>query len=292
MKKLLLLPLLLLSFGCSHNYFNVPQETIAEKVQVLGVAPIMVDADSTIRFPQKDELLTLLGSLNRASEPSLVRKLKATGSFFTVAPLDNNPQQLFSTLLYRRELRNDAAIVYNKHFWKAQELGEFLKKNKLDALMLVVVSGVERKARISSPTLMDSVEADYNSLIMTAQIVAPDGSVLWEYPNFKRQLLSYYPLITLQYPDFSEAEANLSDKPQIKFKSLEGIQRALQQKRKDLLFRETQETEAYDRQFDEMTDLLAIDREKFTKPAAAPAPAAQPAKEEVKPAEAPAATEK
>ncbi len=260
MRRLLLLPLLLVTFGCAQNYFNVPKEQFADKVKVLGIAPLMVDADSTISHPQREQLIGLLADTNRINEQLLVRKLKATGNFYTVALLDGDPQKLISSLMFRREKRDDATIQYNKYFWKGEELRSYLQKNSLDAVMLVVVSGINRTEKIFSTNLLNSLETDYNFLIMTAQIVDANGTVLWEYPNFRRRLLTYYPMLNLQYPDFSEAEANLSDKAQVKFKTFEGIRRSLEQKRKDLLMRETQETEIYGKQFDEMITLIRYDR--------------------------------
>lgn len=61
--------------------------------------------------------------------------------------------------------------------------------------------------------------------IMSAQILDANGTVLWEYPNFRSRTISHEPMIALQYPDFSEAEANGLEKANIKFKTIEGIRR-------------------------------------------------------------------
>lgn len=259
MKRLLLLPLLLLSFGCARNHFNVPAENFAGKVKVLGVAPIIVDADSDIRHPQKDQLIPMLAELNRQYEQQFVRKLKETGNFYTVALLDGDPRRIFGDLFFRREKRDDATIQYNKYFWKTEELRDYLRRNHLDAVMLIVVSGLGRTERVYADNLLTSMTSEYNYLIMTAQILDANGTILWEYPNFRRRLLTYYPMINLQYPDFSEADANLSTSANVKFKTIEGITRALGKKHKDLLLRETQESEVYGKQFDEMISLLTYD---------------------------------
>lgn len=276
MKRLLLLPLLMLSLGCSQNYFNVPTENFADKVKVLGVAPIMVDADSDIKFPQKDQLVSLVSDLNRKSEQQLVRKLKGTGNFFTVALLDGDPERIFSNLFFRRETRDDASIQYNKYFWKNSELRDYLKKNNLDAAMLITVSGISKNDKIFSSNLLSSMSSDYNYLIMTAQILDANGTVLWEYPNFRRRILTYYPMINLQYPDFSEAEANLSSNTSVKFKTMDGIKRTLEQKRKDMLLRDTQESVVYGKQFEEMLSFLKYDPNDNEKKASAPVENAKP----------------
>ena len=252
--------------GCAQNRFNVPTENFAEKVKVLGIAPIFVDADSDIIHPQKELLMPVISDLNRKNEPLLVRKLQATGNFYAVMLQADEPRQLFSSLTARREKRNDANIEYNKYFWKNDAIAAYIKKNRLDALMIVTVSGLTQKSKTFSSNLLMSLETNYNFLTMTAQIVGPDGTVLWEYPNFRGQmLLSYYPLVNLQYADFSESEANKSRTTEVRFKSVDGIRRTLEQKKKDLLFRETEEPEIYGRLFDEMTSLIKYSVDKQAK---------------------------
>lgn len=265
MSKLLLTLLLLLCFGCAQNHFNVPTESFADKVKMLGVVPIIVDADSDIRHPQREQLISLVAEMNRKYEQQLVRKLKATGNFYSVVLLDGEPQRTFSSLLFRREKRDDATIQYNKYFWKNDELRDYLRKNKLDAVMVIVVNGLSKIDKISSSTLLTSLTSEYNYLIMTAQILDANGTILWEYPNFRRRILAYAPMINLQYPDFSEAEANLSSKADVKFKTIEGIKRTFEQKYTDLFMRETLESKVYNMQFDEMTSLLSYEPEKGKK---------------------------
>jgi hypothetical protein len=236
----------------------------------------MVDTDSDIKHPQKDLLLPLVIETNRKYEQQFVRKLKATGNFYTTVLLDGDSQSFFSKLISRREQRNDAAIKYNKYFWKTEELRGFLQKNNLDAVMLLVVSGLTKSESVTSIGQLKSLTSDYNYLIMTAQILDANGTILWEYPNFHQSILSYDPLINLEYPDFNEAEANLTTSTHVKFKTIEGIRRALELKRKDWLLRETQESEVYGKQFDAMISLLKYDHDKEKKPAAPVVEAAQP----------------
>ncbi|MDD2273292.1 MAG: hypothetical protein PHG09_13985 [Desulfuromonadaceae bacterium] len=248
--------------GCSQNHFNIPTENFAEKVRVIGVAPILIDADSDINYPQKDLLIPLIADLNRKYEPLLIRKLQSTGNFYAVSPLADDPQKLFSRLVARREKRDDAGVQYNKYFWKNDEVVAYIKKNRLDSVMLIVVNGLSKNSKIYSSNLLTSLETNYNYLMITAQIIGPDGTVLWEYPNFRARLLTYYPLVNLQYPDFSESEANLSKETAVRFKSIDGIRRTLEQKKNDWLLRETQEPEVYGKLFDEMTSLIKHDSDK------------------------------
>ncbi|MGE0155405.1 MAG: hypothetical protein AB7T17_00050 [Geobacter sp.] len=281
MKRLVLLlglALLPLFSGCAHNYFNVPQDSFAEQVKVLGIVPIIVDGESDIRHPQREELIALLTRQSRLHERSLTRLIKNTNSFYTVTMLDTDPQALLKEQLFRRERRDDASIQYNKYFWKTDGIIELIHKSSLDALMVVVISGITRPERMVSANLMESLEADYNYLIMTAQILDRKGNILWEYPNFRTRSLSYDPLINLQYPNFDEARANLSSKVQIKFKALEGIKRALEKRRQDFLLQETSEVELYMDQFESMSELLSINREPKVSQAAEQ-PKQDPAKE-------------
>jgi len=286
MKRLLLLPLLALMFGCAQNHFNVPTEHFAAKVKALGVAPIIIDVNSDIRHPDKDQLISLLADLNRKYEMQLVRKIKATGNFYTVALLEGDPQRIFDSLFFRSEKRDDATIRYNKYFWKSDELRDYLRKNNVDAVMLLVISGLTINEKVYSNTLLSSRASDYNYLTLTAQILDGDGAILWEYPNFRERILSYTPMINLQYPDFNEAEANLSGKADLKFKTIDGIRRTLDLRRRDLLLRETQESEVYGKQFDDILSLLKFDADEEKKDAApAGKPASQP--DQPKPAEQP-----
>lgn len=269
MKRLLLGVLCVAIFmtGCAKNYYNIPTDSFADKVKVLGIAPFFVDADSDIKHPQKDSIIQLVNDLNRKYEPQLARKLKASGSFYAVSLLDNEPNHLFASLLFRREKRDDAEISYNKYFWNNDELRGYIQKNNLDAVMLITVSGLTKSDKIFSSNLLTSLESDYNYLTLTAQILDANGTILWEYPNFRRRILSYSPLINLQYPDFSESDANLSRKTEVKFKTLDGIRRTLEHKQKDWLFRETPESEAYGAQFEEIVSLTKYDRSKSPKSA-------------------------
>ncbi len=222
-----LITLLLATLGCSQNYYNVPRESFEKKVRVIGVAPIFVDADSDIRLPDKEALVNLVKDANLKNGRGLVSLLKEEGGFFSVRMLTDDPDKLFAELMFRRERRDDAGIAYNKYFFKGEALRDLITKNNLDAVMVVVVSGLTKRDKIFSSNIFSYLESDYNRLIMTAQILDADGVVLWEYPNFRQRNLTFSPLVVLQYPDFDEAKANETDKVEVKFKTVAGIARAL-----------------------------------------------------------------
>ncbi len=258
--RMALLSLVIFScFGCASNNYNIPRETFEKKVKILGVAPIFVDSESDIRHPERDALVTLIKEQNRKNEKELVAQLKETGTFFSVRLLDYDADQLFQNMLFRRERRDDAAVVYNKYFYKLPELKELVTKNGLDAVMLVVVSGLTQRDTVRSGNLVSYLEADYNSLVMTAQIFDAEGNILWEFPNFREKSPALTPLLELQYPDFDEAKANETDKVEIKFKTIPGIARAFNKTGSASYADNAKVSKAYSAIFKDMTSLLKPD---------------------------------
>jgi len=263
--KNLFLPLLvMLLTGCASNYYNIPREAYEKKVKVLGVAPILLDAESEIRHPEKAEVLRIVREASRKNEKELVDILKGNGEYFAVRFLDDEPDQLFSTIVSRRERRDDAGVVYNKYFYKPEELKKFIEKHHVDAVMLVTVSGILMTDKIYSSNFMAVLEDSYNNLIMTAQIIDAEGTLLWEYPNFRQKFITFSPLFALQYPDFEEARANLTDQVRIKNKSIPGIGRAFARTENSTVKWSKQVSSLYNKQFSDMTAFLQYFRNPFT----------------------------
>ena len=279
---LLLAVLALAAFGCAHNPFNIPRDTYEQKVKVLGVAPLFVDAGSDIRLPEKEALVALVREYNRKNEKELVAMLKDSGAYFSVRFVDAaSPDELFRTLLSRSERRDDAGVVYNKQFYKADEIRTLVSQNSVDAVLLVTVSGLTREDRMFSSNLLKYLDAEYNALIMTAQVLDASGTTLWEYPNFRVGGPTTPVLTELQYPDFDQAAANMDEKVEVKFKTIPGITRHLGKKEKDLLFRERKSTVPYYNLFDDMVGLLKppmklFNGDKKGTSGAQPAPETQP----------------
>ncbi|SNB47758.1 hypothetical protein [Geobacter sp. DSM 9736] len=242
--------------GCATNYYNVPRETFEKKVRVLGVAPVLLDPESDIRHPEKEKLLPILQEFNKKNDRELVAQCKSSGTFYLVQPLSVDPDQLFASLFFRRERRDDAGIVYNKYFFKGPELKQLIEQNKVDALLVVVMSGLTKHGRRYSSNLMHYLETDYNNLILTAQIIDSEGSVLWEYPNFRQRNLSFPTFLALQYPAFDEAEANESAKVDVHFKTIDGIRRSLAKAQKSSVLPNAAVSRLYADAFDEMVSLL------------------------------------
>ena len=262
-RNTLFLVLILVVTGCAQNYYNVPRETYEKKVRVLGVAPIMLDGDSDIRHPEKGDILTIVREANRKNEKELVEILKNNGEYFSVRFLEDEAGQLFTTLVSRRERRDDAGVVYNKYFYKADEIKKYIERNNVDAVILVTVSGITMQEKIYSNTRLAYLEENYNNLIMTAQIVDAEGTVLWEYPNFRQRFLTYSTLFAFQYPDFEEARANLTDQVKLKFKTVPGIGRAFTQSESSSVNSSKQVSVLYSKQFADMNSFLQYYRNPF-----------------------------
>jgi hypothetical protein len=246
----------LLTFGCAHNYYSIPRDSYEKKVRVLGIAPFFTDAESDIKFPDKEPLLAMVRDMNRTNAPELVARLKDSGSYLSVRMVDGQADRLFTSLLLRRERRDDAGIIYNKYFFKQQELKDLIEKNNLDAVMMVVVSGLSRTDKIYSSNLLAYLQQDYNYLILTAQILDANGTVLWEYPNFRERLTQVTPLINLQYPDFDEATANVSEVVDVKFKTIPGITRAFGKTTSSSVLSNARISKNYEAVFDEIVSML------------------------------------
>lgn len=265
---------MLTGFGCAQNYYNVPRETYEKKVRVLGVAPILVDAESDIRHPEKGAIVSLLKEANRKNEKELVALLKDTGSYFSVRLLDEDPYQLFTGLGVRRERRDDGGVIYNKYFFRPEALQGLVDRHKVDAVMVVTASGLTRQDKFYSSNLLSYLAGDYNFLTFSAKVLDRDGTVLWEYPNFRQRLLSYPAFMALQYPDFDEARANSADEVEVKFKTMAGIGRALAKSEESRLQPKASVSTLYRDLFDAMVSLMGSGRSEPAKEKAAmPAPA-------------------
>lgn len=260
MRNLFRLALLVMAvsalFGCAHNYYNIPQETLEKKVRTIGVAPIFTDAESDIRHPDKASIVSIVRTYNMKNEKELVAKLRSTGIFYAVRPVEGDAARLFESLVWNRERRDDAGIVYNKYFLKKDELKQILAQNGLDAMLFVTVSGLTRSGKVYSSNLLSYLETDFNYLSMTAQMLDREGNTIWEYPNFRANRLSYPLFFALQYPDFDEAAANLTEKVDVKFKTVAGVNAAFAKTEASSVPNAPEVSTLYVKQFEEMLALM------------------------------------
>jgi hypothetical protein len=138
------------TFGCAHNYYNIPQESLEKKVKTIGVAPFFTDGESDIRHPDKSAIVALVQGYNARNEKELIARLRGTGTYYAVRQIDGDPVRLFSTLVASKERRDDAGIIYNKYFYNKDGLKQLISENGLDAIMVVTVSGLTRQGKVFS----------------------------------------------------------------------------------------------------------------------------------------------
>ncbi len=77
MKKwLFCVSLIIFLAGCSSGTFQVPKQEYQTRVQVLGVLPLLVDYNSSLNYPQKDNLFDILARSTSGKHEFLVEELK------------------------------------------------------------------------------------------------------------------------------------------------------------------------------------------------------------------------
>ena len=265
-------------FGCAHNYYNIPQETLEKKVKIIGIAPFFIDGESDVKHPEKEAIVTLIQGFNEKNQKELIARLRATGIFYAVRPVDGEPARLFAGLVASRERRDDAGIIYNKYFYKRDELKRLLADNGLDAVMFVTISGLTRQGKVYASNYLSYTDTDFNYLALSAQMLDRDGATIWEYPNFRQSSLSYPMFFSLQYPDFDEAAANLSEKVDVKFKTVAGVKAAFAKLEASKLNKGQQVSTLYAKQYNEMLSLLQTYQPLFApkKENAPPVPGTEP----------------
>lgn len=231
MKRLFLLPLLaaLLLAGCG-GYYKIPKKEYQERVQTLGVLPILVDADSTILRPDKAEVLDLLRRMSSGRESRLIEILRRDKAYFDVRAVDGDPDALFSRLILNRALRGEGDKLYRRYQFSGQAASELAQANGVDALLVIVLNGVVRTEKRWDNPPTTFLKTDYNSIQATAAVVLPSGELAWEYPGGAGD-----GFLALQYPDFVEAKYNKTDQVKTKDISLVGLERTLVEREKVLL---------------------------------------------------------
>lgn len=220
---LLLVPFLLTA--CGGGFFKIPQKEYRAKVQVLGVVPLMVDGNSTIDHPERQEVVNLLRRNNAGKTGRLVDLLRKKEGYFDVRKVAGDPQQLFGALVASSTLAGGGGAVFRHYRFNPAEVSELARQNGADALLVVIMNGIERPEKRWGRMHLNYLEANYNSIAVTAAVVLPSGKIAWEYSG---------EFLPLQYPDFDEAYYNKTDSVKIKYISTEGLRRALQEPEKGL----------------------------------------------------------
>jgi hypothetical protein len=228
----LLFPILLIA-GCA-GFFKVPQTEYRQKVQTLGVLPLLVDGNSVITHPDREAVMELLRRHSLNTHLRLIDILKEQKGYFDVRPVEGNPRELFRSLVISDALRGTGADIYRHYGFNSRIASELTEENVVDALLVIILHGEVRPAKRWDRRHLAYLEAPYNEILTTAAVVMPSGEVVWEYPGVTDGAFLF-----LQYPDFDEAFYNRSDEVRIRYISLAGLDRTLGEADRSLLGRRT-----------------------------------------------------
>jgi hypothetical protein len=233
MARWFLLLLALLLVGCG-GFFKVPRAEYRQRVQTLGVLPLLVDGGSAITHPDREAVVDLLRRHGVYKEDRLIEILKEQKSYFDVRPLAGDPRSLFRELVAASALRGQGRALYRSYDFNAREVAELAERNVVDALLVVVLHGEALPSKRWDRLHLSYLEAPYNEIRVTAAVVTPSGEVVWEYPGE-----SDAPFLFLQFPDFDEAYYNKTEEVNIKYISVAGLERTLSEPDRGVLGRTT-----------------------------------------------------
>lgn len=251
MKKILgVLLLLSLLAGCAANFYRVAPEDYRNRVKRLGVLPVLVDSGSTVLHPQKEAVLQILRESALGRETRLVDQLAGGGGYNEVKALGGDAERTAARLLAGSSLLTQKGSTYRRYQLDPTAASELATAGGVDALLVVVLNGVDGKEKRWERSGPRYLEANYNSIQATALVVAPSGEILWERPGYIGA-----PFLDLQYADFEEALHNRTDLVQIRFLTPDGLQRALMEADRTLLGK-TDFPTLYRQLFDAIADSL------------------------------------
>ena len=224
MKKILCcLCLTVFIAGCSSGTFQLPKKEYNARVQVLGVLPLLVDYNSPLDYPEKDNLFNMLVGSASGQHKLLVEQLRKKKGYFDVRPLSVSPDLTAISLLSAGSPHDESGWPQGYAFDVAT-VARMAKQNVLDAVLVVVLSGEQVNEIRRSRTKMETLETRYNQIVATAAVIDRDGQVLWTLAGEDS-----FQALTLQYPDFDEAYYNKTDLVRVKNISLSGVKRALEE---------------------------------------------------------------
>ncbi len=220
-KKLGFLFLIVFLTGCTSGTFQVPKKDYQTRVQVLGVLPLLVDYNSPLNYPQKDNLFNILASSVSGKHEVLVKQLKEEKGYFDVRSLSVSPELTALSLLSAGTPHDESGWPQG-YVFDAATVAEMARQNVLDAVLVVVFSGEEVNETRRSRTKLETLETRYNQILATAAVIDREGKILWTLAG-----KDSFQALTLQYPDFDEAYYNKTDLVRVKNISLSGIELVL-----------------------------------------------------------------
>jgi len=219
----------LLLVGCGSGYFKIPKEEYRQTVRTLGVLPLLVDADSTITHPEREAVVNILRRTSAGREGRLSDLLRENKAYFDVRPVAGDPRQLYAEVVKGSSLRGEGESLYRHYDFADASVAALAQRNVVDALLIVILNGVERQDKRWDRRHLSYLQADFNDIVATAAVVLPSGEIIWEYPGTGDE-----EFLPLQYPDFDEAYYNSTDQVRVKFITSAGLERTLEEQERGL----------------------------------------------------------
>lgn len=216
--------------GCGGGSFKIPKEEYRQTVRTLGVLPLLVDAESTISHPQREAVVNLLRRTSAGRESHLIELLQEKKSYFDVRPVAGEPGRLFAEVVKGHAMRGEGAKLFRHYDFNATSVAQLAQSNAADALLVVILNGVDRPAKRWDRLRLSYLQANFNDIEATAAVVLPSGEIVWEYPGTGAE-----GLLPLQYPDFDEAYYNRTEEVRLKFITVNGLERTLTEQEQGLL---------------------------------------------------------
>lgn len=244
-----LFPLLLTA--CGTGLYKVPTEEYRKEVKTLGVLPVLVDGNSTILHPQRDEIIAMLQQASAGREERLIELLRKNKNYFDVRAVKADPVSLASRLIKGSTLVTNRNQVSRQYQLDPQMLAELARSSVVDGLLIIILNGVEQQEKRWDRTPPDYLESRYNNILATAVVVNSAGKVFWEYPG-----TSGTAFLNLQYAAFDEAHFNKTEAVKVYFLSPEGINRTLTEPDRSL-FGQSDYPSLYRETFEKLSGALA-----------------------------------
>ncbi|MGE4345495.1 MAG: hypothetical protein AB7F20_14690 [Geoalkalibacter sp.] len=208
--------------ACGGGNYQVPRDEFKRKVRTLAVLPILVDEQSNIRHPEAQKVVDLLRRHSEGREKRLAELMRDAGSFFDVREVTQKPDDLATRLLVRVPAESGAdALPYDFSGPAARRLTE---EYVVDALLVIILHGRDVIEKRWDRTRLNYLEAPYNGILAAALVIDRSGTVLWRLDEGPGTTF-----FTLQYPDFDEARYNKTQNVALKFLTLGGIERTLEE---------------------------------------------------------------
>ncbi|NLC71560.1 MAG: hypothetical protein GX751_09405 [Desulfuromonadaceae bacterium] len=247
---IVLLALMATLVGCTNKNFLISGKDYQATVKTLGVLPLLVDSGSDITHPDREAVLQLIKTNNQGKIDYLVEKLKSSEGYFDVRPVMGDVDDLFINLIQGKELVTRPGSFYRSYQVNNAYAGELCRKNMVDGVLIIVLNGVVTPRKYWDRTRISYLQTDYNLVVESALVVSADGKLLWEYSGNPSA-----PFLPLQYPDFDEAHYNKTNKVRLKFITLNGLEKTLQEPSSTLMEQNTV-PKAYRKMLNRVADKL------------------------------------